>query len=356
MQTSTHFSRVVILLLAAVLAFAIPARAITKVGTTSMQVLKIQMDVRGIAMGNAMVASTRDAESVWSNPGALTEMPTKTQAIISQINMPANIQLNSAVIARQLDDYSAVSLHAINLFTDDMIERTWDHPEGTGRKFNATDVAIGATYARKLTDRFSLGANVRYLRSSLSDAVFNGVAVDLGTLYKTSLRSLVVGMSIQNLGPNVRYSGSYQDYRNAVVNGGNVLAVNFQSANLPALFRLGIAFEFFQMTGIAHDSAYSVWLSGEMNHPNDARERVNIGAEGGYKNMFFIRAGGKFDYDEESWSAGFGLRIPVIDGYRVTFDYAYSYWGRLTQGVIGGESGGDLVMGEPHRLALGFQW
>jgi hypothetical protein len=93
-----------------------------------------------------------------------------------------------------------------------------------------------------------------------------------------------------------------------------------------------------------------------MNHPNDARERVNVGAEGGYKNMFFVRAGGKFDYDEESWSAGFGLRIPVIGGYKLTFDYAYSYFGRLTQAVNGGETGGDLLMGQPHRLALGFQW
>ena len=355
MPNPLHLRRAAMILLAALLIFTMSAHATTKVGTTSMQVLKIQMDVRGIAMGNAMVATANDAESVWSNPGALTEM-TGTQAIVSQINMPANVQLNSGVVARQLNDYSAVSLHAINLFTDDMIERTWDHPEGTGRKFNASDLAIGVSYCRKLTDRFSLGANVRYLRSGLADATYNGVAVDLGTLYKTSLRSLRLGMSIQNLGPNVKYSGAYLDYRNAVVNGGNVLSANYTGAALPAMFRLGIAFDVFTMFGLRADSAYSAVVSAEMNHPNDARERVNVGGEAGYKNMFFIRLGGKFDYDEESIAAGFGLKIPVIDGYKVTFDYAYQYFGRLTQAVASGESGGDLLMGEPHRLALGFQW
>ena len=355
MQRPTLIRRALVLALAVVLLMALPASAITKVGTTSMQVLKIQMDVRGIAMGNAMVATANDAESVWSNPASLTEMR-RGQFIASQINMPANIELMGFVLAHQWGDYSTVTLHMVNLFTNDMIERTWDHPEGTGQKFNASDFVLGASYARKLTDRFSLGGNVRYLRSALADAVYNGVSVDVGTLYKTSLRSLRLGMSIQNLGPNVKYSGSYQDYRNAVVNGGNIVTVNYTGASLPAMFRLGIAFDPFVMAGLSVDSAYSALLSAEINHPNDSRERVNIGGEAGYKNMFFVRLGGKFDYDEESVSAGFGLKIHVIDGYNVTFDYAYSYFGRLTQAVTTEESGWDAIQGEPHRLAIGFQW
>jgi hypothetical protein len=258
-MTMRNFSRPVVVAVAAVLlSLALPAGAVTKVGTTSMQVLKMQMDVRGIAMGNAMVASGMDAQSVWANPGALTEL-SGSQAVLAQINMPAKVQLNNVVIARKLDDVQAVSVHAINLFTDDMIERTWDRPEGTGRKFNASDLVIGATYARRLTDRFSLGANVRYLRSSLSDATYNGLAVDLGTLYKTSLRTLQLGMAIQNLGPNVKYSGNYQDYRNSVVNGGNLVTADFTSASLPAMFRLGVAFEFFQMCGIATTRLTPCW-------------------------------------------------------------------------------------------------
>jgi long-subunit fatty acid transport protein len=336
-----------LVLLAVLLVFAGSALAIEKVGTTSMQVLKIPMGVRGIGLGNAFSAAVQDAEAVWWNPGALTEMK-GTQVLLSQINMPADIHLNSLALARTWGDYSAWSLHAINLYTGDMPERTWDQPLGTGRNFNASDLVVGATYARKLTDRFSLGANVRYLRSSLEDEVYNGVSVDLGTLYKTGLRSMRLGMAIQNLGPDVKYSGNYLDYRNRVTHNA-LLAQDYETANLPTMFRLGVAFDAMELFGINAGKDYTAQLAAEMNHPNDNRERLNIGAEGSFRNTLFLRAGGKFAYDEETISLGFGLRIPVYDQYRVKFDYAYSHMGRISQAT-------DDFMGQPHRFALGFEW
>jgi hypothetical protein len=338
-----------VLLLAVVATVTLPAYSVTKVGTTSMQVLKIPMGVRGIALANAMAATAHTAEAVWWNPGALTEMR-GTQAYLTQINMPANIHLNSVVLARRLDSYSAASLHAINLATDDMPIRTWERPLGTGENFAASDLAVGASYARRLTDRFSLGGNVRYLHSALdADAVYNGVSVDLGTLYTTGLRTLRLGMAIQNLGPNVKYSGTFLDYRNRVTNEGQLVSEKFQDASLPTMFRLGVAFDPFIMFGIPMDSAYSSEVSVEMNHPNDNRERLNLGGELGFRNALFLRVGGKFAYDEESVAAGFGLRIPVFAEYHLRFDYAYSYQGRIT-------TAGDGFLDQPHRFALGFEW
>jgi hypothetical protein len=352
MKTCEHLQPRLTLLLIVLLAVGAavdPAAAVEKVGTTSIQTLKLAVGVRGVGMGNAMVAGPRDAEAVWWNPGALTEMQ-GTQAWLSQINMPANVQLNSLVLARKWGDYSAVALHAINLATDDMPVRTWDRPQGTGENFAASDLAVGVTYARKLTDKFSLGGNVRYLRSALdADAVYNGVSVDVGTLYKTGLRSLRLGMAIQNLGPDVTYAGSFEDFRNRVNNGDVLVSSNFEGASLPTVFRLGIAFDAFQMFGLALDSLYTSELAVEMNHPNDNRERLNLGGEVGYRNVLFLRVGGKFAYDEESFAAGFGLRIPVFAEYHLRFDYAYSHWGRLTDA-------GEGFMDQPHRFALGFEW
>jgi len=333
---------------------AAPASALEKIGTTSMQVLKIAQGVRGIAMGNAMTASVRDAEAVWSNPGALTEIRGR-QVLLSQINMPADVHLNSVAFARQWGDYSAVSLHAINLFTNDMKVRTWERPEGTGEYFNTWDLALGAGFARKLTDRFSLGANVRYLHSRLEEESYDGVAVDLGTLYKTGLRSMRLGMAILNLGPDVKYSGTFLDYRNRIQNDNVLVEQEYEGASLPTMFRLGAAFDVYELFGIKKHPDYAAQLSVEMNHPSDNRERLNIGAEGGYRNQFFLRLGGKFAYDEESIAAGFGLLIPVFDGYRVKFDYAYSYWGRLTE-AVSKMDGADQLKGQPHRLAIGLEW
>jgi len=45
----------------------------------------------------------------------------------------------------------------------------------------------------------------------------------------------------------------------------------------------------------------------------------------------------------------------VFTRYTVKFDYAYSHWGRLTE-AAGDEDTGDGLKGQPHRLALGFEW
>ncbi len=344
MRSTNHLVFVMAFAFGVLIAASGTALAVEKVGTTSMQVLKLPYGVRGIAMGNAGTASSTDAEAVWWNPAALTDLRAPN-LIVSQINMPADIQLNSLVYAQQINDISSFSLHAINLSTDDMPVRTYERPEGTGENFSAFDFVAGGSYARMLTDKFSLGGNLRFLYSGLEDETYSGFGVDLGTLYKTSLRSLRLAMAIQNLGPDVSYSGTYLDYRNVRRNG-ELLENEFDGARLPTTFRLGVDFDFFEMFGIPAPETETARMSIEMNHPNDNKERLNLGGEYGIRDLVFLRAGGKFGYDEESFSAGFGLKIPV-SSYKLKFDYAYSHWGRLSEAA-------DGFSDQAHRMQLGF--
>ncbi len=336
----------------ALLVFAIvvsQAWALEKVGTTSMQVLKLPMGVRGIGMANAMVATATGAEAVWWNPGSLTST-TGNQLQISQINLPADIQCNSIAYARPWGEYGAVSLHLINLFTDDMPIRTIDAPEGTGEFFNAYDFVIGASYAQKLTDKFSLGGHLRYLRSALEDHSYGGMSVDLGTIYQTGLRSLKLGMAIQNLGPEVKYSGEFLDWREAGFNNETVPnSEKFEGAPLPTMFRLGVSFDVWEMLQMQKCESHSGIFAIEMDHPNDNKERLGFGGEYGYQKTLFLRAGGKFGYDEESFSLGFGLNFNVMSEYDLSFDYAYSHWDRITEAS-------DGFMDQPHRFAVAFAW
>jgi hypothetical protein len=329
----------------------LPASALEKVGTTSMQVLKIPVGVRGIGMGNAMVSETEGADAVWWNPGAMVNLK-KNQLSLSQINMPADIQLNAISYVRALGDYEAISLHMINLFTDDMPVRTVDNPEGTGEKFNASDFILGAGYARRMTDRFSLGGNFRYLHSALDDVNFNGFAFDLGTLYRTGLRSLNLGMSIQNLGQDAKYDGNFLDYREAGRNDEDPTLEDYEGAALPTIFRLGVSFdalEMFELKSKEKSSPHGAIIAIEMDHPNDNQERLNLGGEYGYNDMFFLRIGGKFGYDEESFAGGFGLKFQVMGDYWFQCDYAYQHMGRITEAV-------DDFAGQPHRFSIGFLW
>ena len=337
------------ILICIVLAFAASsAFALEKVGTTSMQLLKLPIGVRGIGMGNALVSAAEGAEAVWWNPGALTTA-NKNQVQVAQINLPADIQCNSLAYARQWGDYGAMSVHLINLCTNDMPVRTLAAPEGTGEYFNASDFVLGASYARKLTDKFSLGGHLRYLRSQLEEQKYNGLSVDLGTVYQTGLRSLKLGMAIQNLGPEVKYNGKFLDYREAAINDEEPGLEEYEGASLPTMFRLGVSFDCFQMFKIETCPNHSALFAVEMDHPNDNKERLNFGGEYGFQNTLYLRAGGKFGYDEESFAAGIGLKFDVMSEYGLNFDYAYSHWNRLTDA-------GDGFMDQPHRFAVAFTW
>ncbi len=44
---------------------------------------------------------------------------------------------------------------------EEMMVRTVESPEGTGEKFSVSNVAIGLAYAKRLTDKFSFGVNLK---------------------------------------------------------------------------------------------------------------------------------------------------------------------------------------------------
>ena len=96
------------------------------------------------------------------------------------------------------------------------------------------------------------------------------------------------------------------------------------------------------------DEKHDATIAVEMNHPNDNRERLNLGGEYIWDKILALRLGGKFAYDTESFAAGLGLNIPIQD-YHLTFDYAYSHFGDITAAV-------DEFMMQPHRFSLGFAW
>src|SRR5690606_21731708 len=81
-----------------------------------------------------------------------------------------------------------------------------------------TAMAIGLGYAIGLTDRFSVGANAKYVSQDLGDALVSleggntvesnevsTIAFDFGVLYKTGFESLNFAMSVRNFAKELKY-------------------------------------------------------------------------------------------------------------------------------------------------------
>ena len=77
---------------------------------------------------------------------------------------------------------------------------TENSPNGTGQFFDAQDIAIGLSYARNLTDKFSAGLTVKYVNQTIWNESSSGVAFDIGTQYKLDFNNLTIAMCMTNFG------------------------------------------------------------------------------------------------------------------------------------------------------------
>jgi hypothetical protein len=338
-----YYPHILVLLLLPVSAFSIE-----RVGTTSFQFLKIPVGVRGIGMGNAYVAGAADASAVYWNPAGLGWV-THREVLFTHLNMPADINYDN--VAFVLPFAAAVGNFGVNisvLHMDDLSVRTAFQPEGTGELFTASDIAVSLAYSRQVSNRFTFGVKVNYIREELADFVSDGVSFDAGLQYQTDFRSLRLGMVIQNFGPDTNFNGSFSDYRTAVTTGGEVQNRGFDTAPLPITFKTGLIADLETMLGMDLGESVKGNLAGQFEHPGDNKERLNAGAELTFNERFSLRGGYNFNYDTDAFTLGFGVNVPFAEKNALRLDYAYADLGDMTDT--------STFMNQPHRFSLAFQF
>jgi len=307
--------------------------SLTKSGTTAAQFLKIQVGSRAIGMGSAYVALANDASSVYWNPAGLTNIKQKGAVSFIHTNWLADTDFNVAIAALRVGTFGVLGLSFTSLSMPDMKVRTEFEPEGTGEYFSAMDLALGLSYARSLTDRFSLGFTGKYIRQQIWHMTASAIAFDIGILFKTDFKWLTLGMSISNFGPKMHYTGkdafvNYDFTPDQWGDNENIFA-NLQTDewNLPLLFRFGVAIE------ILKQDINRLSAGIEARHPNDNTENLSFGLEYGFKERFFLRGGYQAlleDESEKGLTLGIGLVYYLTRSAPFHFDYAYADWGRLT--------------------------
>ena len=324
----------VVLTLVFSFAFMSQAQEVSKVGTTAAGFLNIDIGSRAVAMGGAYSAVADDISSTYWNPAGIASL-SGPQAMFCNTRWIADVNFNYVSIAFPMGDMGSLGVNAAFLTMDEMERTTIDYPEGTGETFSAGSYAFGLSYARGLTDRFSIGFNVKYIHESIYHSNANGFALDIGTIFDTKFNGLKIGMGIANYGTKMKMSG--QDMLTQVDpepryagNNPNINAyMETNSYDLPLMFRVGVAMDVLKGTGNSN-----LILAVDAMHPNDDVESLNIGGEYVFNKMFFLRAGYKslFARDSETGlSFGAGFMYSIMGSTSLHFDYAYQDFGVLEQ-------------------------
>lgn len=309
-----------------------------KLAQTGFKFLSVSTDARAAGMSNAVTSIFGSSTSQLYNPAGMAEMKKAVDINFGNADWIANINYTQFTAAfNPFDEYYGI-------FGISIISVDYGKFQGTIRadnddgyldtqEYSPSAISIGISYARSLSEKFSIGANVKYVRQTLID---NGVvaiassggyvtenfeeevfAFDFGLIYKTGWESLNIGMSIRNFGTEVKYVE--------------------EGFELPLTFKLGASIDAMDILGI-DKSQHSFIVSLDALNPRDFQEQVLVGGEYTFFETLSLRAGYITPTDEAGLSAGIGLKQDLKSVF-LAIDYAYSEFG---------------IFGNLHRWSVSF--
>jgi hypothetical protein len=91
--------------------------------------------------------------------------------------------------------------------------------------------------------------------------------------------------------------------------------------DIPLLLRFGISDIIIENESVSWIVAYDLLDS------RDYKVRHNVGTEVGLYQIFYLRGGYKFNYDEVNYTVGFGLDFKNIVDYKLKLDYLFLDYG-----------------------------
>jgi hypothetical protein len=292
----------------------LPSLGGQRAGTATLQFLKIGVGARSAAMGEAFIAVANDGAALFWNPAGLMEFE-RNEVLFSHLEWLVGVQHEFFGYVHHLGKQHAVGVSLVSLHTAEMEETTEYQPFGSGRYFSYGDLALGLTYSRRMTDKFSFGLTVKYIEETLAELKTRGALLDIGTYYYTGFGSSRFGVSVSNFGGQFTPKGSFTRRDGVTVNA-------FQSFTPPTIFRFGLA------TEVINNEQNKLTLAAQLNHPNDNSENLNFGGEMWWRQMVALRAGYKLNIDEQSYTLGGGLNLRYRP-FGLRLDYAFSDFGRL---------------------------
>lgn len=309
----------------------LPSFGNSRTGTTGFQFLKIFPDARASALSGSVVSFVNDLSSVYWNPAGLTFLDSnKFHFQFGHTVYFGGMDLNFATFSFSRKYLNFWAFHLLSFSTGEMPMTTEFNPAGNGLNFWAGDVLASISYAKILSDNFSIGINAKYVSENIAGIkTFNGL-FDIGFVYNVGFsKKTRFAVSMSNFGFNVSPKGKVVV---STLNGDKVIE-NFENIAVPAIFRMGLA------TIAYHKGFHQLGISSQLTHPTDNNETVSVGLEYSYRNFLLLRTGYEFGSDLRSFpSAGIGLYFRRFFG-NMSIDYSFNardYFGNI------------------HRITLGF--
>lgn len=314
--------------------------------TTAVPFLTITPDSRHGAMGDAGAATSPDANAQYWNPSKLAFAEEQMGVSLSFTPWLKRLfnDMNLAYLSgyMKLNSNQAIGV-SLRYFTVGEILLT--DMNGTSlATVRPNEFAVDFSYSRKLSENFSGGVALRYIRSDLSGGMGlqmyvpgNAFSSDVSFYFHRSLgmsdnsKSIAAGINISNIGSRISYdNGSNKEYLPANLKLGTTFTKELNSFN-----SLAVSLDFNkllvptpQSSGVKSDKpVISSLFSSLTDAPGGLKEEMqefnySLGLEYWYNRKFAGRCGyfneNAYKGNRKFFSAGVGVKMNIC-----SIDVAY---------------------------------
>lgn len=275
--------------------------------SSSSSQLKIPLNARSAALGEATIADESQFSSWLLNPANLfTNGPLNVALTHSQWIQ----EIQSEFVGAQIP----MSFGTIGFSTSATSIPGIEVREGPGPAlgtFSARFTSFQLGIAARPVDILTIGVSAKFLYEKLYSDDATGLGFDVGLLYHTSVKNLQAGISLTN-------AGSLGQFRT-------------ERSSLPTALRGGASYL------IEYDDLAFLTSASISSNLRDHENHISGSIEASYRNLAIVRLGYQSGFVSRGLTAGMGVRYEFVQ-----FDYGFIPF--------------TLGLGDGHLFSLGFRF
>jgi hypothetical protein len=292
---------------------------------------------RALGLGGAYVALANDVTAGYWNPAGLSRISYPQMTLMHDERFGSLVNYDYGAVAFPLGPRSSIGFSLVRLGVDDIPDTrnagvdingnlTYDLTQFSRvdpnrvTYFNAADWAMYVTYARRFSDDFAYGANIKLIRRELGDHSATGIGIDVGLWY-TPFDNLLLGANLQDVTTTfLAWDTGTNELISPTMKVGSAYLIDALGGRFAPAMDFDIRFENRQSASMAHLGPVSMDL--------------HAGVEYQFKDLIALRVGYS---DIKQLTLGAGIHLPKLN-----IDYSFMKFDQTDQ------------LGNTHRISMTF--
>ena len=289
---------------------------------------------RAFGLGGAYVAVAGDVTAGYWNPAGLSRLNYPQFTLMHDEQFGGLINYDYGAVAFPAGANASLALSAIRLGVDNIANTSnaWNDLNGNGLPesneidrskisyFNAADWAFYLSYAKKSSEDFSYGANLKIIRRENGEAGATGIGFDVGAQYRLTDR-LTLGANAQDITTTlIAWNTGTNELIAPTLKLGSAYRIDALDGQFTPAFDVDMRFEDRASASNAHIGAVSL--------------DFHTGLEFDFRQVVAVRTGYS---DLGTFTIGAGVHLPKFD-----IDYSFAKFD------------GTEELGNTHRISITF--